>query len=186
MRLLVLVLALFLFKSPVHAQDILWKCQDPDRPFRFATSEEKRDEQTPPCITWLEMRGDNLATLLEVLASERFVAANVFVEEAGHIAGFKYPMVSGVPINTSTLYADPGRFGFAVAEPDDAPTSSLVIYDGLAGILVEVRETEESPWVKQVLYPSAARQHYLAVRALSIPGKQGPKVLVAQANRGLR
>ena len=60
---------------------------------------------------------------------------------------------------------------------EDAPTGSVVVYDGLGGILVEVRDPETGAWRKQVLYPSAVRDFNLAVADLEIPGKLEARVL---------
>lgn len=172
-------LTLVVLQGQVGTQDSLWKCHDPDRPPRFATSEESKDEQSPPCNGWIEMRAEKLAALLDLLAPSRFDAANMFLMQAGSVADFDYPgSDSGIPIPTSLLYEDPVRFGFEVSDAREAPTGSIVVYDGLGGILVEVRRSDEEPWSRQVLYPSEARQFELRVSDLAIPGKQPPKVLV--------
>lgn len=175
----VLPLVLLAMSTSAYAQEILWKCHEPSRPMRFASSEETRDQQTPPCEEWIEMRGNGIGELLAALADERFRAANFFLAEAAPYATFAYPETEGeAPVRTTELYENPERFGLEVATPEEAPIGSLVIYDGLGGILVETRPSEGDSWTRQVLYPSAAAGFELVLSDLDIAGKQMAKVLV--------
>ena len=167
--------------SPIQEPDVVWKCYDPDRPVRFATSEESRDAQTPEqCREWVEIRASHLAAILDAIGSERFEAANIFLSEVGRVAGYDYPESGLTPITTSNLFEDPGGFGFNVSDVLEAPTGSLVVYDGLAGILVEVRRSSDDPWSRQILYPSAAREFELSLGELGIAGMDRPKILVPE------
>lgn len=174
-----LVIASLLFMSfPLNAQEALWKCFDPERPFRFVRTEAEKDDP-PLCRSWVQLRGANLASLLEMVASRRFVAANEFLEKSSTLEGIHYPSLSnGAPVLTSDVYVDPEQFGFKTVSLDVAPTGSIVVYDGLGGILVEKRKSEGEPWQKQVLYPSKAGDFFLKVSDIDIPGKMDPKIII--------
>ena len=177
----IVLLVAFVAVTPAHAQDVLYKCVEPDPPLRFARSEESKEEQTPPCQDWGQMRAPNLADIVEAVLDERFSAANQFLARARQAGGVAYPRMSdGSPITTSALYANPEDFGYRAAPTDSAPLGSIVVYDGLGGILVEFRGSESTPWERRVLYPSAARGFELAVADLAIPGMGAPRVLLSR------
>jgi hypothetical protein len=165
--------------TEADAQSGLWKCEDPAKPFRFVTSDEKKSDP-PPCGRWVEIRGANLSALLEEISDTPFRSANYFVSRAAEASGVEYPEVSGegTPVTTTALYNRPERFGFAVTTPEAAPNGAIVVYDGLGGILVETREAGEEAWTKKVLYPSAAMEFKPHIADLTIPGKAEPRVLV--------
>jgi hypothetical protein len=177
-NLVVLAFALAAASSPAAAQDVLWKCSDPSIPFRFVSTAANKN-LPPPCNEWLQIRGPNLYALLNKLAPQRFQAANEFLAEAAEFLPIEYPgAAEGAPVLTSDIYARPQRFGLEEATPEAAPPGSLVIYNGLGGILVESRRSEDEPWTEQVLYPSAATGFQLVVSDLNIGGKQAAKVLI--------
>jgi len=164
---------------PIQAQEVLFKCINPKSPLRFASTVEERDSMTPPCQDWGQIRAPQLGSILEALGEDRFSAATVFLAEASDYSDFSYPVTaSGLPITTSQLYENPTEFGFRVAPPDSAAAGAIVVYDGLAGILVEYRMSNDAPWSPKVLYPSASGGFELTVADLNIPGKLPPRVLV--------
>ena len=166
------------------AQDGLWKCSDPDNPFRFARNDSDKDALSPPCLNWVQIRGENLEALLTLLTSEPYEDANVFMMEAATVTPHRYPRTAaGYPVPTANIYDDPEGFGVQLVSVDDAEAGSLVVYDGLGGILVETRNSEDEPWMPAVLYPSAARNFELVVHEVNIPGKMEPKVLITEPDR---
>lgn len=180
MKLLYTTIGILFFTETLSAQEApLWRCSNPVHPFRYVSSDDKKNDP-PPCREWMQIRGPNLAALLDDLASERHTAANVFLAEAGQYATYSYPQAAkGLPVTTAELYRSPGAFGFEVAELEQAPVGSLVVYNGLGGIVVEVRQSENEPWIKQILYPSEAAGYRLMIGDLAIPGKMEARVLIA-------
>lgn len=175
-----LTLALMMVPASGSAQaamETVWKCTNPDSPLRFITSEDRQDDP-PPCERWVEVRAPGLADLMSELGDERFEAANFFLASASNYTGADYPEhAPKAPSPTLMVYSDPAAFGFDVVSVDSAAPGSLVVFNGLGGILVEVREPDTDAWTKQVLYPSAARGFELFVADLQIPGKLEAKVL---------
>lgn len=148
MRSVAVMVMASLIGSPGTA---LWKCVDPVNPPRFVTTEDKK-EDPPPCGAWVELRSSRMMELDFLHA--RYEAANVFLARAAEQLGVDYPGTEGgSPITTSQLYRTPARFGVELGSIEGAEVGDLILYDGLGGILVEVRE-EGSAWVRQVLYPS--------------------------------
>ena len=165
--------------TPVQAQQALYACAVPGQPFMSASSEEERNALTPQCRRWIELRSTTQLTMvLNELGDERFKAANFFLAQATQFAGYDYPTADTWPVTTAALYSNPERYGFVVSDPDEAPTGTIVTYDGHGGILVKARGSPDEPWVNQVLYPSAARNYELVIRPPAIPGEQPPKALV--------
>lgn len=170
--------------SPVQAQlQTLWKCDDPEDPFRFVTSPSKKSDP-PPCKKWLEIRGPNLTSLFSAVGQRRYRAANEFLSDASEYLPSDYPEAKGgSPVTTSELYNQPQEFGFDVESIQDAPSGSLVLFRGLGGILVETRTSEDQPWSKQILYPSASSGYRLRTANPDAFGGLQPKVLI-QAGGG--
>ncbi len=181
MKRVAILLAIGILAPPANSQNSpLWKCSDPAIPFHFVTSEDKKS-QPPPCREWMQIRGPNLMQLLTALADERHPAANEFLAEAAEYAPFEYPGAEeGAPVPTSALYYSPERFGFEIKSLTEAPLGSLVVYNGLGGILVETRISEAEPWTRQVLYPSASAGYRLKLSDPDIPGKLVARVLVPE------
>jgi hypothetical protein len=159
------------------AEDSVWKCIDPETPFRFVSAEDQKDNP-PPCGRWLEIRGPGVRAIFEAFARGDLQRdSNFFLSEAGDLASFEYPSnLGGAPIRTSELYRNPTLYGFTVTDQADAPPGSLVLYNGLGGILVEAREPSGNAWSKKVLYPSASIGQ-LRVSDLATPA-EAPKILV--------
>jgi hypothetical protein len=116
-----------------------------------------------------------------VPADDQFAFANTFLGEAATATTLEYPgSASGSPVTTPALYHHPESFGFKTIPIESAQTGSLVLYDGLGGILIETRRSDSEPWTKQVLYPSAASGGRLTLSDPTIPGKAAPRVLVKE------
>lgn len=180
MRVLIIVVAMSLSAGSVAGQETaskVWKCANPDSPFRFVSSEERKQDP-PECKEWIELQGKGLAELLTALAAERHTAANAFLARASQFIEVEYPRdAAGNPATTSALYGEPERFGFRVVAVDSAALGSFVVFDGLGGILVELRDPDTDEWHRKLLYPSAAADFKLRVSDLRVPGKLQAKVL---------
>ena len=182
MRTSTAALVLGVLFSPVAAagqEPPMWRCSRPPMPLRIVDSEAN---QRPPCTEWVQIRGVKLTVLRDSLESHRFPAANQFLAEASEAGMIEYPgAAEGAPVPTTELYDNPSEYGFEVSDVEDAPLGSLVVYNGLGGILVESRTSTDAEWTREVLYPSAARGFQLALANPAIPGKLPPKVLVREA-----
>lgn len=154
--------------------DELYKCEDPEVPVRFATSEAGKEEP-PKCDKWVEIRGVSVEVSV-ALEGAAFRAANEFLSVVAAIDegqwGPSFPAVT-----TGELYSDPEGYGFETVSLEDADPGSFVVYRSLAGILVETRETEGGSWEKQVLYPSRAADFAPALSDLVIPGESDPIII---------
>ena len=180
MKAIVALVFLLLAARPATAQEVIYRCEKPPFPLRFAKPQDPRPGP-PTCHDWVQMRGKRLGALLAAFAGERHSAANEFLAEASKILDVDYPVATGGPATTMAVYADPEGFGFETIDPAAAPTGSPVVYNGLAGILVEVRRSEHEPWTKQIIYPSAKNDFQLVVADLRIPGKAEAKVLAEKS-----
>jgi hypothetical protein len=174
--LIVIICTLSIYESKAQ-ENSLWKCDEPDDPFRYVTSKEARDtEIEPPCTKWVQLRGgNNLASILNVIANRQFPAANDFAFAAATYTGIRYPIHSnGFPVSTNEIYNAPESFNLVLGDIETAELGSLVLYDGLAGILVETRENEDSEWERKVIYPSASKNYDLWTSNPEISGKKEP------------
>lgn len=170
-------LTVFSWLSALRA-DELWKCEDPRKPLRFATSDDAKAKD-PPCNKWIQIRGLSQATAA-ALEGEAFRNAGDFLHTITvHEGGWQsFPRVS-----TARLHSNPEKYArkhlFRTVLFETAPLGSLVIYDGLGGVLVETREKDGDPWERQVLYPSMAVDFTPVLSDEMIEGKAKPIVIAA-------
>jgi hypothetical protein len=163
----------------VAAMRPIWRCHDPLDPPRTVADEERKADP-PVCNKWVQVRGRGVLALLASHQDSSFGASNLFLSAAGGATNSPYPYVGGSPVTTSDLYRNPGRYGFKVIDTAGAEPGSLVLYNGLGGILVETRASPDEPWEKKVLYPSTRHGGKLWIASLDIPGKLEAKVLVKE------
>lgn len=182
-RLLLLAVILCHGPSALAQSSELWICSNPQEGSPLiARSPDEKAAQTPPCIDWMQVRANSgFSTMLINLAGSIYPAANTFADKVFNYMNLEYPQTSlGQPVMTSDIYTAPERYDFSSVSIEDAEPGSLVVYDGLAGVLVEARPEGEDDWTKRVIYPSAAGGFNLKIANPEIPGKQTPFAVMPQ------
>jgi len=154
--------------ASLTAQETMWKCDEPSSPLLFATTEESKNEQTPPCKTWLELRGQALAQLFAEYASEQPQGSNIFLERAAAFGNATpFPIgLDGTPRLTTFLFDNYSSLGYEEVAASEAAQGQIVLYksaeSAFGGFVVEVREGD-APWEQRVLYPSGQRNNELVL-----------------------
>ena len=182
MRNLHTVLVVLLVSNSALAQGLdVWVCDDPPNELRYALENEDI-LQPPPCDPgWIHVydQSRTAALIFEQFSESNFPASNVFIAEVAELSGTEFPKQNGVgPIRTSEIFESPSSYGFSSIDIENAESGTIVVYDGHAGVLLQVTDEEAGELKPQILYPSASNGFQLIVSDLDKLGAGPPKAII--------